>query len=332
MKRLVARIVAVLVIISLSLASWELYFRKPAADAVTRPLSVTDETTIRELASALKEASVISSATLFSIVAKLSGEAQNLRPGVFLFKEGMSVDDVLKVLNLIGRGEQTVTIPEGMNLRQIAERLVSTGVLKGTDELFAVTGAPLGEASIDPSLIAEFPFLADKPTAVGLEGYLFPDTYRFFEQSTALEVVRRMLLTYRMKTEGKTVTHEVLTLASILEKEVATVEDRKLVADLLTRRLQVGMPLQVDSSVNYVTGKSVPSVSNDDLAADSRYNTYTYKGLPPGPISSPGLSSIEAALAPTPNGYWYFLTTKDGTVIYSRTAEQHGVAKAKYLR
>lgn len=105
-----------------------------------------------------------------------------------------------------------------------------------------------------------------------------------------------------------------------------------MVADIFYKRLVKGMALQADSTVNYVSGKSVSQASADDLKIDSPYNTYRYKGLPPGPICNPGLSAILAAIYPTPNPYWYFLTTPDGKVIYSKTHDEHVAAKAKYYK
>jgi UPF0755 protein len=167
-----------------------------------------------------------------------------------------------------------------------------------------------------------------------LEGYLFPDTYRFYAGTPAETVVRKMLDTYEAKIASlkNQPDHADLTLASLVESEVKTDADRAKVADILKRRLAAGMPLQLDSTVNYATGKSSPAVSSNDLAVNSPYNTYKYKGLPPGPIANPGMSSISAALAPTPNPYWYFLTAPDGTVIYSQTLVEHNAAKAKYLK
>ncbi len=109
-------------------------------------------------------------------------------------------------------------------------------------------------------------------------------------------------------------------------------QDRALVADLFWRRLKIGMALQADSTVNYITGKNDSVVSLIDLQKDSPYNTYKNKGLPPGPINNPGLSAIRAAIYPKANQYWYFLTTKDGQVIYSRTFEEHVANKRKWLK
>jgi len=192
-----------------------------------------------------------------------------------------------------------------------------------------------------PDYSAEFAFLAGKPPFVSYEGYLFPDTYRFFRGASPEEIVKKLVanLGRRLSEAGiiekiagrGTSLHELLTLASVIEKEVRTPEDRRLVADVFRRRLEIGMALQADSTVNYVTGKSVAAASSEDVAADSPYNTYKHRGLPPGPICNPGLDAISAALEPQANDYWYFLTDADGGVHYAKTLDEHNANKAKYL-
>jgi UPF0755 protein len=165
----------------------------------------------------------------------------------------------------------------------------------------------------------------------------FSGTYRVFRDATISDVVEKMVATLEEKItsemreeisrQGKTI-HEIITMASILEKEISTQKDRRLVADIFYKRLAAGMPLQSDATVNYATGKSVARASLDDLSVESLYNTYKYKGLPPGPICNPGFEAIEAAIYPLANEYWYFLTTPNGEVIYSKTHDDMFAAKA----
>ncbi|MCH8049733.1 endolytic transglycosylase MltG [Patescibacteria group bacterium] len=126
--------------------------------------------------------------------------------------------------------------------------------------------------------------------------------------------------------------HEVITLASIVEREVRSAEDMANVADVFLKRLDIGMALQADSTVNYVTGKDTPAISLDDREIESPYNTYKYPGLPPGPISNPGVAALQAVVNPSSNPYLYFLTTPEGEVIYAQTHEGHVENKAQYLR
>lgn len=184
-----------------------------------------------------------------------------------------------------------------------------------------------------------FDFLKDKPKDMGLEGYLFPDTYEITEGESCEDILSMILsnfgkkLTPELKNEianqGKSI-FDIVTMASMLEKEVRTLEDKKIVSGILWKRLSIDMPLQIDATVNYVTGRSDPAVAIKATKIDSPYNTYKYKGLPKGPISNPGVDSILAAIYPTTTKYWFYLT--DGKTIFSETFEQHVAAKVKYLK
>ncbi len=181
----------------------------------------------------------------------------------------------------------------------------------------------------------------DAPDLKGREGYLFPDTY-LFNKSYPLNVLIKMMtdnfekkitpeLRQEIERQGKNLP-EIIIATSLIEAEARTAEDRKLVADIIWRRLANNMPLQLDSTVNYVTGEKKPAISLKEQDIDSPYNTYKYKGLPPGPINNPGLESIEAAIYPQKNNYWYFLTGKDGKMYYAKNLEEHNLNKMKYLR
>ncbi len=169
---------------------------------------------------------------------------------------------------------------------------------------------------------------------------MFPDTYRIFKNATAQDIIEKMLDNFDQKISSELRTEiskqnksifDIITLASIVEKELSADEDRAIAADIFYRRMEIGMPLQSDATVNYVTGKKETRPSVDDTHTDSLYNTYQNRGLPPGPISNPGLSAIKAVIYPKANNYYYFLTTEEGDVIYSRTNDEHAENKAKYL-
>ncbi len=334
MKKIIARLVSLIMIFAVAFAAYEAYLKKPAVDSPNRPITVAKDMSTAEIAAILKEAGVISSKSVFTAIADLSGSWKDLHAGTFIMKQGMSAAAALRTLALKGPQEISVTIPEGYDLQRIAERLVAAGVIKSSADLFSVTGEPGKLAAPAGSLSSEYPFLASKPSQVSLEGYLFPDTYRFYADMEPIAVVRRFLDNYKEKA-GKlspAPDHRALTVASLVESEVREPADRAKVADIIGRRLFAGMPLQFDSTVNYITRKNAPSISLADRAVKSPWNTYLNKGLPPGPISNPGLSSISAALSPTPNPYLYFLTKPDGTVVYSITLEEHNAAKEKYLK
>jgi UPF0755 protein len=194
----------------------------------------------------------------------------------------------------------------------------------------------------------EFPFL-ENLNAQSLEGFLFPDTYRFSPETEARAIVEKMLLTFQNKVfqeleskfrESPQSILDIIIMASMIERESAKPEDRRMTSDILWRRLEIGMPLQVDATVIYAWQRinprwsleGRPRLSFADLKVDSPYNTYRVRGLPPGPIANPGLDSIRAALNPMNNEYWFYLSPSDGTTHYSRTFEEHTALKAKLFR
>ena len=207
---------------------------------------------------------------------------------------------------------------------------------------------------VSAQLLERYPYLAEIPAGIGFEGYLFPDTYYFRKGATYDEIVFRMIENFDEKTaeirkqfsnkddesmyigglpnvELDVSLHELVTMASIIEKEVYIHSDQIDVSGVLWKRIEIGMPLQVDSSVNYVTGKSLPAVTLEDISVRSAYNTYQNVGLPPGPIANPGMRSLEAARNPTSNPYWFYLSDRSGNTYFSETFAQHLQKKAVYL-
>ncbi len=223
--------------------------------------------------------------------------------------------------------EVTITIPEGFNLKQIEDRLIEANLAE-RNELINF------KFSKDVPLI-----LAGKPESASLEGYLFPDTYRFFKAAELSDIVSKMVsnlnskLTPDLQTAIKNSPYsfyEILTMASLIEKEVPKDSDRPIVAGVLWKRLKAGMPLQVDATLVYITGRN--EIRDADKKINSLYNTYLYRGLPEGPISNPGLSAIKSALFPKASPYWYYLSAKDDATIFSKTLEEHNRNRAIYLQ
>ncbi|MDD2807097.1 MAG: endolytic transglycosylase MltG [Patescibacteria group bacterium] len=272
----------------------------------------------------------------FQLYTWINGISSRLQDGEYQLAKKLTLPEISKILNK-GTGtskEIKLTFIEGWSNKDYANYLVQKGVIASTAEFFAAVQKKAAWWD-------DYAILSSRPKTLDLEGYLFPDTYRIFNDSTVIDVVKKMLANLQNKITPDLMVeiarqhqdlHEILTVASILEKEVSTDQDRKLVADIIYKRLDAGMPLQVDSTVNYVTGQSKSRSSAIDLKFDSPYNTYLYKGLPPGPIDNPGLSSITAAIYPQSNPYYFFLTTPDGEVIYSKTHDEHVAAKAKYYK
>ena len=210
--------------------------------------------------------------------------------------------------------EISVTIPEGHSARQIGEIFEKLGIFSSEDFVQA----------------------AQKE-----EGYLFPDTYRFYKDANPDDVTKKMRDNFNKKItpeifaeikKNKKTLSEAIIMASLLEEEVKSAEDRKIVAGILWKRLDLGIGLNVDAALTYVLGKTSSELTAGDLKFDSPYNTYRYRGLPPKPISNPGLDAILAALMPEPSPYFYYLTGKDGRTYYAKTLEEHALNKFKYLR
>jgi len=181
--------------------------------------------------------------------------------------------------------------------------------------------------------------LSDKPSGASLEGFLFPDTYLFLPNAKPSDVLAVFEENFNVKIKSiddairafKKPLKDIVIMASILEAEARTTETRRIIAGILWKRLSIGMPLQVDAPFQYIIGKNTFQLTTGDLKFDSPYNTYLYKGLPPGAIGNPGLDAILATTYPQGNDYLYFLTTDDGVAIYGRNFEEHKANKARYL-
>jgi UPF0755 protein len=251
----------------------------------------------------LEKEGLIKNRIFFYIYVLVKKEEKNLKAGRYLLSSSMNIPQIVEKLTSGYIEKIKVTIPEGFTLKDIEEKLKIK--LKGEN----------------------------------LEGYLFPDTYYFPLGFTSEEVIKIMrenfekkIAPYKNEIEksGKTL-HEIIIMASILEKEAKSKEDKEIISGILWKRLKAGIPLQVDSTLTYITGKKSKELTADDLEIPSPYNTYKYKGLPPTPICNPGLESILAALRPKESEYWYYFSTPEGRVIFSKTLLEHNLAKEKYL-
>lgn len=273
--------------------------------------------------------------------AKYTGFDLKLQPGTFVVKTPVTVVSLFKVLSEKTKIEKNITVLPGWDLRDLANYLVKQEIVKNVDEVYSLLGKP-AEYTIPNISPTEISWIASKPSRVSLEGYLAPDTYSIYNNATLEEVVGK-LLTHRedqllplmpeIVKSGRSL-HEIMTMASLLEREVRTPKDKAIVADIFWKRHDANMGLQADSTVHYATAKEgTVFTTKADRESTNPWNTYKYPGLPPGPISLPSLASIEAALRPTKNDYWYFLTTLDtGEVKYGRNLAEHNANVQKYLR
>lgn len=270
----------------------------------------------------LAHAGIVHFPLLFRILARVKGEDRNIKPGTYLLKHGTPWVDVLSALNG-GHGlVNTITIPEGFSLQQITPLLSRT---------LSVSVDSVNAAVRDTAELSRL----DIPTKT-LEGYLFPDTYAFPDGMTARqavsEMVKRFEREWKPEWDARLSTlalnrNDIVTLASIIEKEAKRPEERPVISAVYHNRLRNRMLLQADPTVQYALGKHTARVFYKDLEVESPYNTYKHAGLPPGPIASPGGPSLLAALFPANVSYLYFVADADGHHEFRSTLAQHDSAK-----
>ncbi|RMG44513.1 MAG: endolytic transglycosylase MltG [Acidobacteria bacterium] len=283
----------------------------------------------REVAARLAEAGVSRPAWLVSALMRISGVSRRVKAGRYAFELPVAPAEVLRALARGRVATFPVTVPEGLTVEEVAKLLAREG--------FADEEALL-EAFRDPRPIRDL-----APAAETLEGYLFPETYRFPKPYDARRIAAEMVATFRTRfaephaaeiAASKLSLHEIVTLASLVEKETAVAEERPLIAGVYLERLERGMRLQCDPTVIYAlkrAGKWDGNIRRADLRRDDPYNTYVRVGLPPGPIASPGLDALIAALNPVRSGALYFVSRGDGTHVFSRTLAEHNRAVRRFL-
>ncbi|MBQ3573557.1 MAG: endolytic transglycosylase MltG [Clostridia bacterium] len=273
------------------------------------------------IADGLKDAGIIANKTAFKIYARITGD-HIYQKGTHTLNASMSFGKIINTLETIPEGRaHTVLIPEGYELRQIADTLETEGLINR--EVF-MREVEVGNFDYD--------FLQGIESRQNrLEGYLYPDTYIFNENMSEYEIIDTMLANferivvpvYEQSQTDKSL-DEIIKLASVVEREAANDDERSLVASVFVNRLNTGMRLESCATVQYLLRERKSVLSNEDTQIDSPYNTYKNSGLPIGPIASPGLKSIEAALYPEPTNYLYFMASKDGSYsLFAETFEEH---------
>ncbi len=300
----------------------------------TKKFTIQAGESSEDISKRLREEGLITSSFIFNIYAWQTKKDDKLRAGEYNIPKNISIKDIIGILSSMRALEQNkITIIEGWENTEIAQYLDGKGISKKKDFLNALKKRSLWWD--------DYEILWDLPNGVDLEGYLFPDTYLVFKNASNDDIIKKMILNLDKKIDAQVRKdikdqnmniHKILTLASIIEKEVISEEDRAIVSGIFHKRLKEGIGLQADSTVNYITGKNKTRSSLDDISLDNPYNTYKYRGLPPGPINNPGFSAIRAAVYPKDSPYFYFLTTPEGQVIYSKNFDEHIAAKKKYLK
>jgi UPF0755 protein len=269
----------------------------------------------------LSRAGLVGSSPFFKLYARFSGKDRNIKPGTYLIKRGTPWSEIIAALHG-GHGlVNTVTIPEGFTIRQIVPALAQALSVPVDSVMAAVS---------DTAIISRLGIPTKTP-----EGYLVPDTYAFPDGTKPRDAVLEMVIGFERKwkpewsarlAELGMTRHQVVTLASIVEREAKIPDERPVIAAVYRNRLRLNMPLQADPTVQYARGTHTNRVLLKDLEIDSPYNTYKYPGLPPGPIASPGTASIVAALFPADVPFLYFVAAPDGHHEFRRTLEEHQAA------
>ena len=288
--------------------------------------------TLRDVAFALRQEGIIDNPILLIWYGEITGRDRYVREGVYRIPPSLRMKQLLELFEKGSNVRFKVVLLEGLTLKQSVKKMREAG-LEVDEEFFFHPPSKFTD---------QYGFLEYLPQGQSLEGFLFPDSYQFYPNETNEGIARVLLDTFDAKfkpewydvlaSQGRSV-YETVTMASLLEKEVPTLKEKKIVSGILWKRLALGMPLQVDATVNYTTGKSLSAVTLEDIAVDSPYNTYKNQGLPLGPIANPGQESLEAAVLPEPSDYWFYLSRQDtGETIFSKTFNEHRIAKARYLR
>jgi UPF0755 protein len=297
---------------------------RPLGESVESKVFVVNEgESFVDISNKLENEDLIRSSLAFKFVAYIRGQYKTLQPGSYTLFPSSSTLDILGKLARGDREEIKVRVPQGATIFEVDYILSNSGIVQP------------GE------IIAEV-------ERQGVAGELFPDTYKFFISSTAEDVVHKMKENFDAKTKDLFTDYagsreEAIVMASLIEKEVPEHGDARVVAGIFWKRLKAGMPLQIDASICHPklekyfnqgrVGQGCGPITRNDLKMDSPYNTYLNKGLPPGPIGSPGLISLESAVHPSPSPHWFYLSDpRTGKTIFSRDFDEHRANINRYLR
>ena len=282
--------------------------------------------TTRHIARELQQQGVIRSSAAFLFIDYVKG-VKTVKAGEYKFEQPANAVDVWGRLTRGDVYARTVVVPEGYTMFDIASTVEQAGLGSAGDFLIAARNDLFLVRDIDPQ-------------AKSLDGYLFPDTYEFTRIDSAHDIVAAMVHRFRQQAHsigllGRSDTHKIVTMASIVEKETGDPNERPIVASVYYNRLARNMPLAADPSVIYaalLAGRYRGTIYASDLQFDSPYNTYKYAGLPPGPIANPGTASLQAALHPAHTDYLYFVSDNNGHHRFARDLEEHARNVALYRR
>ncbi len=327
--------IVVFLVIGVAFGTWSYYTQPVSSAATAQRFVVKVGDTATSVGERLQATGLIRSSWVFRLTASIYSLDSSLEAGEYELRPNMSLSEIMAQLQKASPFR--LTIPEGWRLEQVAALVEEKGLFSKEDFLRA------SRAQYTNS------FLSSRPAGASLEGYLFPDTYFLSASTTASELVNKMLANFdgrfprqlrdQAARRGLSV-HQVVILASIVEREVIRDSERPIIAAVFLKRLALGMTLDADPTVQYALGSSPASVtrygfwkaslSQDDMRVDSPYNTYRQRGLPPGPIASPGLATLRAVVEAPETDYLYFVAKGDGSHAFAATLEEHIQNIARY--
>lgn len=326
---IIALVLALIAILFASLAYIVININLPkdAKNSEKSVFKVEANSGLDQIATNLLQKGLISDKNLFIVYAKFGPSRGNLKPGVYLLSPSMSIASIADTLGIGKIATKKVTFQEGLTVNEIARKWAREGF--GDAQAFVDATKLQG--------VYKQSFLQYRSNQASLEGYLFPATYDIVIATSPEQQINAMLNSFASQVLPKLdpsianskKLNEIVTMASIVEKEANTTEDRKLVAGVFYNRIAKGMRLESDVTVNYATGKS--DTSPQDTKVSSPYNTYIIDGLPIGPICNPSLDAILASANPTPSDYYYFIADKKGIVRFAKTYQEHMQNIEKYL-
>jgi len=305
----------ILLFFGLGVFTWQGIYLPRNIDTVEEKLfSIERGQSFFQIAENLEKEGLIKSKYFFDFYVLAKGAQRKLQAGEYELSPSMGISEIAEKIISGDIVKEEIAIIEGWNLKDIGFYFENRGMFQA-EELY--------------------------DERADLEGYFFPDTYQIRRGATLEEIINKAVDNFNKKVtqqlrneierQGKTI-FEIVTMASLIEKEVSKKEDKELVSGILWKRLEIDIPLQVDATITYITGKRTTKISIEETQIDSPYNTYKYLGLPLGPICNPGLESILASIYPKDSQYWYYLSTPEGETIFSKTLEEHNLVKAKYLK
>ena len=334
MKRFVLIVLLIGVLVTLFLASYAKKYFNEQREAISSDkkliiVEIKSGTSIKDIGIILQEKKFLRSSSFFSWYLKLWVKIGIVKAGTYELSPSMTLDEIIDILKNGKIARRWITIPEGYRLEQIAERLSDNKYVSKKE-------------FIKRAIVKNFSssFLKGLTPNTSLEGFLFPDTYDIGLNPTVDSIINQMLINFNRKTVllrnkkvGNLTFYQILTLASIVERESSSSDDRKGIAGVYINRLSISMALQSDATIEYLTKKHDPTPSLADTKIESLYNTYLHSGLPPTPISNPGIDAILSTINYEKHDYLYFLTSilTDSKTIFSKTYQEHLENRRKYI-